>query len=231
MKKTTLICITSIMLCSIIVCVGLIGMTVNCGREFMERNTSECINDTECTSGLDDYEQKETFEETEKEDTGTINGGQDVVWLGVDGISECQGICVAQGTVQISKRLMVKLEEYPENTLFAVAICFRSMVPNNYLDMIQENGITAEQYRLKGIELLETNPEAAQDAMGTYQRLRYSYFDTLLNSLQYSGEKWVPAFACKENFFFYTYMTKDEILSLKCGEDEALYVFAPDMVL
>ncbi len=104
------------------------------------------------------------------------------------------------------------------------------MVPDNYLDEIQFEGKSAAKYLEESIEIQEQNKEAARIALTKYYELKYAYFDQMLDTLTYEGEKLVYGDSCKEDFFFYTYMTKSEIQTLECGKEEALYVFAPDMV-
>ncbi len=160
--------------------------------------------------------------------TAGIDG---VLWIAVDGFSSLDFVDVPLGEVEISENFQNALEDYSSDTTFAVAICFSPMVPSNYLDLIEYESISASEYLAKAINIMEINPSEAKIALGRYQQLKEEYYEQKLDALSYKGEKIVPGDACKELFFFYTYLTKEDILQLKCDEGEALYIFSPGMVM
>lgn len=100
------------------------------------------------------------------------------------------------------------------------------MVPDNYLDLIYEDGMSAQEYFDLGKSLQETDPEASDKAFQTYNGLKHEYFNDLLNSLNFHGELKPYGLLSEDFFFFYTYMTKEEILNLTCDEDESYYITA-----
>ena len=153
-----------------------------------------------------------------------------ITWLTVDQMEELDSIYVSQGTVKKSENLESSLSKYSDETTFAVAISFASMIPDDYLDKIKFEDVTASEYLARSIELQDKDEEASKNALAKYYELKYSYYDEMLNSLDYKGEKVVKGDVCREYFFFYTYMTKEEIYQLTCDEDEALYVFAPGLL-
>lgn len=151
-------------------------------------------------------------------------------WLSLPKIGDPFSRRVELGKVKIASNLRETLGGYGDDERFAVIVCFISMIPENYLDLITHEGKTANEYLAQYKELKESDPEAANKAYQTYKELRADHYQNVLDSLSYTGEKYVPGpygflGTCQTYFAFYACMTKKEILELTCDEDEAFYVF------
>ena len=152
------------------------------------------------------------------------------VWIRTDKISELQENGIPFGTVKISDNLKWGMMRYPAETRFAVVVSFASMVPDNYLETISLDGISAADYLEQSIELQEIDGEASKAAYAKYYQLKNDYLERLFESIDFAREKIIKGGVCKEEHFFYAYLTEKEIYQLTCAEDEALYVFAPGMI-
>lgn len=166
-------------------------------------------------------------EETESKDVESVSIDEfsEAIWP-EGGEGNAFDVRVPYGHVIRSIYLNGFLDGYDSDRKIVVMICFASMIPENYLDTLMHEGMSAAEYYQKYEELQETNPEEAQEAYTQYYHLRLRYYREMLDSLSYPGEKRVRGGACSNNFAFYACMTKEELLSLTCEEDEALYVFA-----
>lgn len=137
---------------------------------------------------------------------------------------------IPMGTVKITDGLKRKLFFRFGFTRFLVCVSFKSMVPDNYLDTLIEDGISAAEYLERSIALRNVDNEKATEYYRKYSGLEDKYFNDLVDSLSYTGEKDTGAWACHEYFFFYTTMTKSEIMNLTCEPDEAFCVFGYRML-
>lgn len=226
MKYIRRACLIGVLVCILLICI--IVYVSKLGADQPVENESLDMEEITETPETNISDMEDWMEMNSQLDN---SNDSDILWLTVEGFSQLDSIDVPIGTVEISEKLRSRLSEYSDETIFAVAICFAPMIPDDYLDRIEYEGLSATEYLEKSIELQESNPEEAKKALGKYYELKYSYYDEILSSLSYDGEKLTPAFACKERFFFYTYMSREEILHLKCAENEALYIFAPGMVM
>ncbi len=187
------------------------------GTTTAEEVTSTRPNETKAP-GLDDYSPH------------SYDG--DVLRLVVpgDSLKQAQTMPVSKGTVVLSEGLKQELEKLPDDQVFGVAISFASMIPEDHLDTLVYEGISASEYHEKALALIDTDKEASGEAMAKYYELRVRYYYDLLFSLSYIEYLDDRGGVTLEDCFFYAYLTKDEILHLECDEDESLYVFAPGLL-
>lgn len=152
------------------------------------------------------------------------------VELSTDSMKDVAEMDIPMGTVVITDELRNALFWRFGSTRFQVCISFKSMVPDDYLDTLMYDGISASEYLERSLALRGIDEETASAYSRKYYELKNNYFYDLVEDLSYSGEKDTGAAACREYFFFYTTMTKSEIMSLTCEEDEAFCVFAIRML-
>ena len=148
---------------------------------------------------------------------------ENAIWLTTDSSSLAYDVKVPMGTVLVSPYLVQAMEDMPDNLRLRVIVCFKSMVPDNYLDTLSYGGKTYAEYR----EILDTleNEEEREQAGYAIRTMTSEYYNTMFDSLDFKYETWNLG-GIQYNFSFYACMTKKEILELTCDEDEALYIFA-----
>ena len=146
-----------------------------------------------------------------------------------DSVEDVSKIDVPMGTVQISTALRDELRWYSDSAEVQVCISVKSMVPDNYLDALTYDGISASEYLQRSHALEGVDDDEASRYYRIYDSLRRNYFKELLGGLSYSGQKTSGAEMCLDYHYFYTVMTKSEILNLTCNHDEAFLVFSTVM--
>ena len=146
-----------------------------------------------------------------------------------DSVEDVAKIDTPLGAVQITPALREELRWHSDSAEFQVCISVHSMVPDNYLDTLLYEGVSASEYLARSIELEGVDEETSYRYRRIFLSLRREYFSELLEGLSYSGKKDGRAEICQEYLFFYTTMTKSEILNLTCDSDEAFCVFATAM--
>lgn len=148
---------------------------------------------------------------------------ENAIWLATDDFGAFD-IKVPLGTVQVSPNLIKAMEDMPDNLRLRVIICFKSMVPENYLDSLSYEGKSYAEYQ-EIVDTADTIEEVGQ-AETAISMMKNNYYSELRKTLSFTGEVWYMDGTSRKNFAFYACMTKKEILELTCDEDEAFYVFA-----
>lgn len=137
-----------------------------------------------------------------KEKPPTTIDTTNAVWLNLENAKDFYLAAqdIELGSVVLSPAVEKAMQNYPSNTVFAVAICFAAMVSE---DKLSELSPSEEAKYLH--EIFEKASAGCRDV-----GIRVD----------------CPQGTCSQYMFFYAYTTEAQIKSLICSKDVALYVAA-----
>ena len=151
---------------------------------------------------------------------------ESVVWLSEPDWENVPQL--SQGEAAFSQYLLDKMDQHPDDTVFAIGVIYSHMIPENYMETFMYEGKPLLEIYNEAILLKDSNPEVYQDKMYIVSRTKAEHFNMVINEIRYNLKNfglplYEPSQTYRDNRLLFTFATKDMLAKFVCQPNVSVY--------